>query len=66
MQALWMLLASAFLASMGVCVKFASAYYQASELVFFRGLISLLMMGGFALARGQSLRTPVPAKRWRK
>jgi S-adenosylmethionine uptake transporter len=66
MQALWMLLASAFLASMGVCVKFASAYYQASELVFFRGLISLLMMGGFALARGQSLRTPVPAMHfWR-
>ena len=66
MQALWMLLASAFLASMGVCVKFASAYYQASELVFFRGLISLLMMGGFALSRGQSLRTPVPAMHfWR-
>ncbi|MFN5810645.1 MAG: EamA/RhaT family transporter, partial [Burkholderiales bacterium] len=42
MQALWMLLASAFLASMGVCVKFASAYFHASELVFFRGLISLL------------------------
>ena len=44
----------------------SSAYYQASELVFFRGLISLLMMGGFALARGQSLRTPVPAMHfWR-
>ena len=41
MQALWMLLAAALLASMSVCVKFASAYFHASELVFFRGLISL-------------------------
>ena len=48
MQALWMLLASAFLASMGVCVKFASAYFHASELVFFRGLISLLMIAAYA------------------
>ena len=52
MQALWMLLASAFLASMGVCVKFASAYFHASELVFYRGIISLLMMGLYARFAG--------------
>lgn len=55
-----MLLASAFLASMGVCVKFASAYFSASELVFYRGIISLLMMGLYARFAGTSLHTPVP------
>jgi len=60
MQALWMLLASAFLASMGVCVKFASAYFHASELVFYRGIISLVMMGLYARLAGTSLHTPVP------
>ena len=55
-----MLLASAFLASMGVCVKFASAYFHASELVFYRGIISLLMMGVYARFAGTSLHTPVP------
>ena len=66
MQTLWMLLASTFLASMGVCVKFASAYFHASELVFFRGFISLVMMAAYAAWAGQSLRTPVPAMHfWR-
>jgi len=60
MQALWMLLAAVFLASMGVCVKFASLYFQASELVFFRGIISLVMMGMYARVAGIPLRTPVP------
>ena len=55
-----MLLASAFLASMGVCVKFASAYFSASELVFYRGIISLLIMGLYARFAGTSLHTPVP------
>ncbi len=60
MQALWMLLACAFLASMGVCVKFASAYFQAFELVFYRGIISLVMMGLYARWAATSLHTPVP------
>lgn len=59
MQALWMLLACAFLASMGVCVKFASAHFQAFELVFYRGIISLLMMGLYARWAATSLHTPV-------
>jgi len=66
MQALWMLLAAALLASMSVCVKFASAYFHASELVFFRGLISLIFMGIYARYTGLSLRTPIPAMHfWR-
>ena len=60
MQALWMLLAAVFLASMGVCVKFASLYFQASELVFFRGIISLVMMALYARVANIPLRTPVP------
>lgn len=61
-----MLLAAALLASMSVCVKFASAYFHASELVFFRGLISLIFMGIYARYTGLSLRTPIPAMHfWR-
>jgi S-adenosylmethionine uptake transporter len=60
MQALWMLLACAFLASMGVCVKFASAHFQSFELVFYRGIISLVMMGLYARWAATSLHTPVP------
>jgi S-adenosylmethionine uptake transporter len=61
MQALWMLLAAALLASMSVCVKYASVYFHASELVFFRGLISLVFMGIYARYAGLSLRTSIPA-----
>ena len=66
MQALWMLLAAALLASMSVCVKFASVYFHASELVFFRGLISLALVAAFAHYRGTPLKTPIPAMHfWR-
>ena len=66
MQALWMLLAAALLASMSVCVKFASAYFHASELVFFRGLISLIFMAAYARFTGVSLKTDIPAMHfWR-
>ena len=66
MQALWMLLAAALLASMSVCVKFASVYFHASELVFFRGLISLGFVAAFARYQGTSLKTPIPAMHfWR-
>jgi S-adenosylmethionine uptake transporter len=66
MQALWMLLAAALLASMSVCVKFASAYFPASELVFFRGLISLIFMAIYARYSGVTLKTNIPAMHfWR-
>ena len=41
MQALWMVLAAFLFASMGVCVKMASAHFNAAELVFYRGLIGI-------------------------
>ncbi len=61
-----MLLASLLFASMGVCVKIASAFFSSAELVFWRGVIGVLFMGAFAHARGVSLRTTVPGMHlWR-
>ncbi len=60
MQALWMLLASLFFASMGVCIKFASAHFNSFEIVAYRGLVGVIFLIGFTRARGVSLRTQVP------
>jgi S-adenosylmethionine uptake transporter len=66
MQALWMLVASFLFALMGVCVKFASNYYSASELVFYRGLVSMLFVGLWARAAGVGFATAVPGMHaWR-
>ncbi|MFC5521544.1 DMT family transporter [Polaromonas jejuensis] len=61
MQAAWMILSSFLFASMGVCIKYASAHFNSSELVFYRGILGILFMAGYARARGVSLRTSVPA-----
>jgi S-adenosylmethionine uptake transporter len=53
MQALWMVLASFFFASMAVCVKIASAWFNSAEQVFYRGLLGMLFM--WLLARGQGV-----------
>ena len=64
--ALWMLLASFFFASMGVCVKLASSHFNAFELVFYRGEVSALLMVWLMRARGIPLATPVAAAQaWR-
>ena len=60
MQASWMILASLFFSMMGVCIKFASAHFHTSELVFFRGLIGVLFMATFCRLQGVSLRTSIP------
>lgn len=61
-----MLLASFFFASMAVCVKFASAAFNASELVFYRGLIGMLFMWVWARHRAIPLGTRYPAMHaWR-
>lgn len=57
MQALWMLVASFFFASMAVCVKFASASFNAAELVFYRGLLGMVFMALWARSQGTSLAT---------
>ena len=53
MHALWMIAGAFFFATMAVCVKFASAWFTASELVFWRGLLGMLFM--WLLARGQGV-----------
>lgn len=58
---LMMVLASLLFATMGVCVKYASAHYSAAEIVFYRGLVGATMIGALVLRRGGSLRTRVPA-----
>jgi len=52
-------IASLLFAVMGLCVKLASLRYNAGEIVFYRALTGLLLMGGWIVARGGSLRTPV-------
>ncbi|MFZ2296221.1 MAG: DMT family transporter [Polaromonas sp.] len=66
MQAVWMLFSSFMFASMGVCVKYASAHFNSAELVFYRGVLGLVFMALYAHARGTSLRTRFPAMHaWR-
>ena len=54
MQALWMVLAAFLFASMGVCVKVASAHFSSAEMVCYRGLIGMLLL--WLLARSQNVR----------
>jgi S-adenosylmethionine uptake transporter len=60
MQALWMLAASLFFATMAVCVKLASASFTSSEMVFYRGLVGMLLMWLWARSRGEPLATRYP------
>jgi len=60
MQALWMVLGAFFFATMGVGVKLASASFNTFELVFYRGLISIVFLALVLRMRGTSLRTQVP------
>ena len=60
MQALWMVLASFWFALMAVGIKYASNSFGTFELVFYRGVVSVIFMAIVVRARGSSLRTPVP------
>ena len=55
-----MVLASLLFAAMGVCVKLASSMYDATEIVMYRSLVGVLMVGALARWQGVSLRTTVP------
>ena len=55
-----MVVASFFFATMAVGIKFASHSFSTMELVFYRGLVSIVFMGIVVRARGASLRTPLP------
>ncbi|MBI4989106.1 MAG: DMT family transporter [Rhodocyclales bacterium] len=58
MQSLWMIAASALFACMGVCVKLGASLFSAAELVFYRGVIALILLWGFVLVRRLPLATP--------
>ncbi|MBK6999622.1 MAG: DMT family transporter [Rhodoferax sp.] len=60
MQALWMVLASLLFALMAVGIKFASESFGTLELVFYRGVVSLVFMAVVLRVRGVSPRTSVP------
>jgi drug/metabolite transporter (DMT)-like permease len=60
MQALWMIVASLLFAFMGVCIKFASAAFTSAEMIFYRGVIGMAFMWGFARIEGVALRTEFP------
>ncbi len=66
MQALWMVLAAFLFASMGVCIKVASAYFNPAELVCYRGLIGMVILWALARSQGISLATRYPGMHaWR-
>src|SRR4051812_44275903 len=67
MSAPWLMVFASFLfASMGVCVKLASAHYGTGEIVLYRSLIGVLILGVHAVRQGGTLRTSVPAMHlWR-
>ena len=63
---LLMVIATFLFATMGVCVKLASEFYQAGEIVMYRGIVGVLILGAVTLVQGKSLRTAVPAMHfWR-
>lgn len=66
MQALWMVLAAFLFATMGVCVKLASAYFNSAELVCYRGLIGIGILWMLARSQNVSLATRYPGMHaWR-
>ena len=54
----WMLVAGVLLAAMGIFVKLGSAHFSSAELVFYRSLLSVLMVLGAVRSQGLSLATP--------
>jgi S-adenosylmethionine uptake transporter len=55
-----MVLGAFLFATMGVCIKFASAHFHSLEIVAYRGLIGVVFLWVATRIRGVSLRTPVP------
>lgn len=66
MQALWVLASAFFFSTMAVGIKFASAAYGTADILFYRGLVSVVFMGLVMRSRGVHLATPVPGMHiWR-
>ena len=66
MQVLWMVVSAFLFASMGVCIKYAAQHFHAAEIVFYRGLIGMLVLWALSRSQGVSLRTTRPGMHaWR-
>lgn len=57
-QSLWMVLAAFAFSAMGVCVKLASAHYSTGEIVFYRSLIGVALMGAVLYHTGPACARP--------
>lgn len=63
---LWIALSSALFALMAACVKQASVQYHPMEIVFYRGLVGVVLLGMAMRWRGETLATRHPwAHGWR-
>ena len=61
-----MVLGALIFATMGVCVKIASAWFSSAELVLYRGLIGIVFLWVLARSRGVTLATRYPGMHaWR-
>ena len=61
-----MILASFMFATMGVGIKVASESFNVGELLFYRGVVSIIFTAAIMRARGIPIKTPVPAMHaWR-
>ena len=57
-SALWMLVATLFFSIMGASIKLASAQYSVPEIIFYRSLVGLVIMGIIMRINRCSLNTP--------
>lgn len=66
MTSMWMLLASFCFAAMAVCVKFAAEWFNAGELVFWRGVVGIVSLWAVARHHRIPLATRYPGMHaWR-
>lgn len=60
MQVLWMVVGAFLFATMGVCIKYAALHFHTAEIVFYRGLIGMLVLWLLSTSQGVSLKTAHP------
>lgn len=60
MQMLWMVVGAFLFATMGVCIKYAALHFNTAEIVFYRGLIGMLVLWLLSASQGVSLKTVHP------
>lgn len=60
MQVLWMVLSTFLFSTMGVCIKYASESFNTAEIVFYRGVMGMLILWVMTAREGVSLKTQHP------